>query len=274
MTAVLGAWVRPVKGLEIGLSSRIVPVPINAKGSVRISGASATFAKIDADIDAELKFKLPATFQAGVRYYGLKDGREEWDIEADYVWEQWSGMDAFRLDMKEDKILQAGMEIGLSDLTLTRNYQDTHSVRLGGQWNILDGSFNPVRGLGLTLRLGGWWESAAMPNEYTVADFAAFQRFGIGSGLSIAYRGIEVGLSYGHVFQPDRTVAAGTGRVYQQILTPTGAPMEPTGDGGMPYAVNEGKYSSSFDVIALGLTIHWDELVHGYDDAPATDATP
>lgn len=263
MTAVVGGWVRPVQGLEIGLSSRVSPVYINASGNVHLTGASSVFQAVDEDVPANLKFTMPPTFNAGVRYYGEKDGREVWDIEADFVWEGWSTLDAFRLHFNKDTVKTTGMDIRLKDLEMTRKYQDTYSVRLGGQWNVLGGSFRPVAGLGMTLRLGGWWESATMPNAYSMMDFAAFQRFGIGTGLSIAYRGIEVGLSYAHVFQPDRTVAPGAGRVYQQILQVDGTVLQSKGDGGMPYAVNEGTFKSGLNLFTVGLTIYWDELIHG-----------
>ena len=70
---------------------------------------------------------------------------------------------------------------------------------------------------------------------------------------------MEVGLSYAHVFQETRTVAEGTGAIPAQTVVP-----DPEVNGnvladGDP--ANEGTIKSSFDIITIGVGIHFDELI-------------
>ena len=266
MTAEVGAWYRPWKFLEIGASSRVAPVEINATGSVKMSGDGPQSVFVNAspiNVPAKLKFVLPPTFRGGVRYRHLVGEREVFDVEADFAWEQWSRLDAFRTSFPgaacadDASIGKLGLpcahlkgsstNIPLYPMTLTRNWKDTYSVRVGGQWNAI-----PKR---LIARLGWWWESAAQPLSYTMIDLPSWDRFGLGFGLSTEWRGVEVAFSYMHIFQLSRTVSEGQGRVYQQQVTNDGYVAR--------YPVNEGRYTSSIDVASIGLTLHFNDLIHG-----------
>lgn len=256
-SAIIGAWVRPIPALEIALSARVVPIHFKLSGDIRMSGTpNSILAKFSEDVPATLSFTYPMSVQTAIRYRHLEGEREVFDLELDFVWEQWSSMEAFKVDFKKDQIEALGSTILLQELTLVRNYQDTYSVRLGGQYNAIPDW--------LTVRFGAWWESAAHRSEYSMVDLPSFDRFGVAAGLSTKWRGVELGISYAHVFQLDRTVNPGQGRIYQQILQPDGS----IADG---YAVNEGSYSGSFDIITIGLNITWETLVYGEG---ALDRTP
>jgi len=253
-SALLGAWARPVEWLELGFNARVVPVKVRATGKVKLGGTqNSVYSAMDPiKVDGRLEFTMPATVQVGARYRHVRQDREVFDVEADFVWEQWSAMDAFRMTTTESNS-DLGVTIDPMKVTLARHWKDTYSVRLGGQWNAIP--------QWLTARLGGWWESATQPVAYTSLDLPAFQRFGIGAGLSTNIYGFEVGFSYAHVFQMDRTVAAGTGRIRQQLM---GA--EKVGDEFVPvinqgYAVNEGTYKSSYDILTVGISIDWNTLL-------------
>lgn len=257
-SGILGLWVQPVKGFEIAAAARVAPIQVRAKGDLKISGQPSSFYSRwgGVTVPGRLSFDYPVDVRVALRYVDRKGDREAWDVEADYAWEQWSDMDAFRIKFDVAQVEALGTNMLLNSLTMPRNLKDTHSVRLGGSYNPLPDH--------LWVRAGAWWESGAQPNAYTITDLPSWDRFGVGLGLSGAYRGFEVGLSYAHVFQMDRHVKNGEGRIYQQSLGL---------DGNITngYAVNEGRYHSSFDVLALGVTIRWEELI--YNRKPGSAAT-
>lgn len=257
MTATIGAWARPLPFLELAVSARVVPVDIEADGDVTMKGTPGSVYVNAAPVvvPATLSFTYPVTVMAGVRYFYEADGRELFDVEVDFVWEQWSALDAFRVNFQQDELDVFGTIVPLEKITLQRDYQDTYSVRLGGEWN-------PIQDT-LWVRLGGWWESGAQKSAYTLVDFPSFHRFGIGVGISAQWHGVELGISYAHVFQLARDVAAGSGRVYPQIMTFDGTLWDP--QSGDPLAenvpaVNEGHYEGSYDILTVGLGFHFDEL--------------
>ena len=267
-TALLGAWAKPLPCLEFGFNARIIPVKVKAKGDVKLKGTeNSVYKNLEEPIQVEgkLEFNMPATVQLGARYMFVRQDREIFNIEADFVWEQWSRMDAFRMATTE-LAEGPGLTIDPINIALERRWKDTYSVRLGGQWNAIPDW--------LTARLGGWWESATQPNAYTTVDLPGFSRFGIGFGLSTSIYGFEIGMAYAHVFQMDRTVEAGTGLVRQQLV---GTEIDENGRATMieGYAVNEGKYQSSFDIITVGISVDWNKLISkGRGTPPESDLPP
>ncbi len=257
-SVLLGGWGRPLPFLELGFSARIFPIPIRATGNLYISGtenslyptkaelAARTPAEKPVKVPGSLSFTYPADVKVGARYLHKQGDREVFDIEADFVWEQWSAMDSFKMKFDVNEVEAYSTTLILNEINLPRNQKDTYSVRLGGTYNAIPDH--------LWARLGGWWESGSQPLAYTTVDLPSWDRFGIGLGLSGAYRGFELGISYAHVFQMSRNVKSG--KVYQQIL-------DFEGNVRNGYAVNEGKYTGSYDILSVGLTILWEELIYG-----------
>ncbi len=258
-TAIVGAFVRPLPYLEFAVSSRLIPIRYNPTGNIRISGAQGDgmlFKNMDPfTIPATLTFTYPMTAQVGARYLFERGGREVGDIELDFVWEHWSQLKSFDITFSETTLEKLGYRMTFKKLVLARNYQDTFSLRLGGQWNAIP--------KWLTVRAGGWWESPAHRVGYTMLDFPSLNRFGLAAGLSTEWRGIEFGIAYAHVFQQDRTVCVNQAGIYQQVMQPDGSMLVHDGTAPDPYPVNAGRYSGSFDVVTIGLNLHFDTLIHG-----------
>ena len=253
MTLILAAWARPLPCLELGVSARVVPLEMDPEGRVRVEGTSnaeVIAGKGPVETTARLAFTLPAYVQAGVRYVHRDGEHEVFDIEVDFVWEQWSALGSFRLDYTADRmdLWDIGTVEAFQAVVLARNYQDTYSVRLGGQWNVVPDVF--------TIRLGGLWESAALENAYTTLDFASFERFGVAAGVSVAWHGVELAFSYAHIFQLPRDVAPSEGRIHQQQMYFARDELQMKDRA----VVNAGRYESSYDVIAIGLGVHFDAL--------------
>ena len=136
----------------------------------------------------------------GVRYKFLgHDDFEHGDIELDGTWEGWNWAEG-----DGDKI-QIDSLGPFSDIhpTLTHHYMDTYSIRLGGAYNIRlpAGVF--------TLRLGGFFDSAATKYKDTRVDFDTMAHYGGTAGLGYSVRGITLNIAYAYMYEPDRNVTNG-----------------------------------------------------------------
>lgn len=261
-TANIGAWWRIIDALEWGFSARVVPVFLNPEGSVtvrKIPGIDFVNSETSSvellNTKASLDITLPLTLRTGLRYRYVGDsGKEVFDIEADFVYEGWSSVKAFDVNLEGDVVVtpaagaQPLPEAGLNDLKLDKRWKDTFSVRLGGTVQVLPDM--------LSLSLGGLWESGATPDQYSSLDFPSFDRYGVGGGLQAKFYGIELSVAYMHVFQEDRTVSEASGKVFQQ------RPLAPCPDAceeitGVP--VNAGVFKTAYHQLNMSLALHFDE---------------
>ncbi|MEM6296577.1 MAG: outer membrane protein transport protein, partial [Myxococcota bacterium] len=198
-TAQIGLWYRPWQRVEFGFSSRFVPVYFKPKGGVSVDKSTLVTEEITVDMD----LTLPAIVRGGVRYIHDTGDREWFDIELDAVYESWSLLKSFELDVQGQI---NGQE--LQELTLPKNWKDTVSVRLGGDVHPLP----PY----LTLRTGAFFETAAVPENFSHIDFPSFRRVGVGAGFTAGAKGAYLTVGYMHVFQEKRTVSEEFGKIFQQ----------------------------------------------------------
>lgn len=232
-TAVAGGFWRPAPGLELGASFRL-PVRLEPEGGVSVDKPTLV---TDA-LSARLALTLPFLARAGVRVFGLDGGGGElWDLELDLVWEGWSSIDRYVVEM-DGKI--SGQEV--DRLVIEKRWRDTWSIRLGGDLALLPRL--------LTVRAGAFWESGASPETYSHIDFPSFMRLGTGAGLTVDLGTLSLTAAYQHVFQEDREVTEVAAKQFQQRpLRPC-----PADCGGLPGVMaNAGTFETSFDVISLGL---------------------
>ena len=238
--AIAGAWYRPWRFLELGLASRFVPAYIQAKGSVEVDKPSL----VTDDLTAEMEYQMPVQVRGGVRYIHESGDREQFDLELDVFWENWSAIDAY--DMKFHGAI-SGQEV--QDLSMQKAWRDTVSVRIGSDINVVDDH--------LKARVGGFWESGAVPENYEHLDFPSFDRFGLGAGLTGTFGAISLSVAYMHIFQEDREVSALHAKQFQQRpLNP--CPDRCSGYSGVP--ANAGTFESSYDIVSVGLDVAISEL--------------
>ncbi len=246
-TALVGLWYRPHRRVELGLSSRVVPVFLRPKGGVAVDKPTL----VSRDIRVEMPLVLPATLRGGVRYIHEVERagkvRRWFDLELDAVYENWSSIKAFQL--KFDGAI-SGQE--LTDLRMPKNWRDTVSVRLGSDIYALP----PY----LTVRLGGLFETATQGVNDSHLDFPAFARGGVGAGFSAGAKGIYATVGYLHIFQAKREISEAQAQVFQQRpLAP--CPAECNGLSGVP--ANAGVFRSSYDMLNLGIEFRFQELLAG-----------
>lgn len=238
-------------GFRLGASYR-PPIDWDTTGefSLDFPPAFSELAALDGNT-LNFKTKQAGSLRAGVSYEhgehpGIS-GAPLFDVEFNYVWEDWSRVDNFIIE-PQVQLLIVDVPQPLNPVLQRKGWQDTHSFRLGGSLGATTW---------LTLMAGASYETAAMPLEYTNIDFASWERASVGGGVSIqALDWLEVSLAYSATFSPDRKVT--NGEVYQSIPTSacTGpdylddACATPGSPPGNPQ--NNGEWSTFTQILSIG----------------------
>lgn len=243
-TLIVGGWVRPIPSLEFGISGRVVPVNLAATGDIALTNTPGGSKFSDSQLAVEgsaarLTLVIPPTARAGVRYRHLDGEKERFDVELNVVYEAWSMLDRYSVEL--DGIIKLFAAHEAPDVTIEKRWKDTLSVRLGGTYN-----FDAP----LSLSAGAFYETGAVPNAYTHLDFPSFDRVGLSAGVSGEVGKLTWTLAYAHIFQESRTVDERFAKVYQQrpiSECPDGC------DGYDPVPANAGTFESSYDIFAASL---------------------
>jgi len=249
-SALLGAWWRPTPALELGVSGRVVPASLALEGDYIVKNIAGQAQFSDANLSitnsaARLDLSIPPTARAGVRYRHLDGDREVFDVELDVVYEAWSMVE--RYDVELDGTINLFAAAEATDAVIEKRWRDTVSVRLGGTANVWSSGADA-----LSLSAGAYWERGATPENYEHIDFMSFDRVGLGLGARLATGPMTFTLGYSHVFQDDHQVDERYGKVYQQRpLDPCPACDGGAGWSGVP--ANAGTFTSSYDLLAIGV---------------------
>ena len=269
--ATFGTWVRPIPRLRIGASLRF-PFDEGFANNIDASGhASLSFTgsltqslyqqgldtngeeglvaynnsdKAVSKIPVTFHMKIPMVARLGIQYiHPLTEDEQLFDIELDVIWEGWSVLKQYRVDMDGYMMLTGEGVQGEANkqqfrpVIVPKNFRDTWSVRLGGDVRIVEW---------LQARLGAYYETGAIPVAYTNIDFASFDRVGLGTGLTFHWRWFDLSFAYSHIFQVDRVVSHERARVYTQFPMLSEAPLAED-------KVNAGRYETSYDIYSLSL---------------------
>ncbi len=234
-TGSLGVLSQPLEWLEFGASVRF-PARVQASGNVSYEAPSSdlhTSHLVPGEDRVTVKQSFPWVVRGGVRFI-----QPRFDIELDVVWEQWSSLESFEVDL--DATLDLGEGRGIEempDTKLLKMFRDTWSVRLGGDVEVWPET--------LTVRLGGFYQSSAYPKDNATfnLDFPYAEQVGLGGGLTVHIADwVDATIGYQHVFQPRVEVRSGV--VQQQG--------QPTFDGQqIGNTVNNGRYDVSIDVLGI-----------------------
>jgi long-subunit fatty acid transport protein len=247
--------IHPHRTIDIGFNARM-PIVLNTSGTVDATSPPAAPITLPQD-KATFNTRLPPVVRLGIRYKFLgMDRFEHGDIEVDGDWEGWNWAEG---DGDKIDIPALGP---FSDIhpTLTHHYQDTYSVRVGGAYNIRlpAGVF--------TLRLGGYFDSAATKYKDTRIDFDTMARYAGTAGLGYSVRGVTLNVAYAYIYEPDRTVTNGDIQSINGVAN--GSTM--TTEGPTP-VINNGTYHAQNMVLSFGLQIAWETLLkrtrrHNWED--------
>ena len=256
ITGNVGFWYRPIDALEIGISGKVIPTIFRPEGTLEVDKETLVTDEVKASMK---KITMPVNLRGGLRYVHMKGERELFDIEANVVWENWSQIKSYDLTFDGSVAGQA-----LLPLSLKKNWKDTVSVRLGGDYNVIEDH--------LTVRAGGFFETGAVQEDYAHLDFPSFNRGGVGLGLTAGIPGAEFSVGYSHVFQATQNVSEASAKTYQQrplrpcpeYCTDPGADgMAGTPDdiaiNGVP--ANAGIFESSYDIIGVSVDLNFTALI-------------
>ena len=258
-SAIVGGWWRPTPSVEIGASGRVIPVSLDGKGDFTIAttptGAAFTAQQLTvAGSSAALQLVLPQTAHVGVRYRGLDhvggpEGAtptevERWDIELDVVWEGWSRLKDFNVNLEGE--IQLFAKANAQDVVVAKRWKDTLSARLGGSYNLANAP--------LGFSAGTFYETGAVPQNYQNLDFPSYDRLGVSAGVHGKVWKVDWNVAYSHIFQGDQVVTEANAKVFQQrpvAPCPTGC----QGYDGVP--ANAGTFTSSFDILSASVGVHF-----------------
>ena len=190
---------------------------------------------------------MPAYLRAGVQYGqdGLFDGLMNYEVELDFVYEQWSAYNHILLESSGIAFGQGGEPAALEPLVQPRDWQDAWSVRAGGEIQLWENL--------VALRSGVMYERAAIPNTALNVELLNGEKVGIGLGGSLRLWGCTLDIGYGHHFVFDRIVDDES-TIYLENPVRTFNPEPRT-------RVAMGQYSMSYDVLSVGLNIAFDEVL-------------
>jgi hypothetical protein len=130
--------------------------------------------------DVSLTLPLPITARVGVRYIYHCHGRERVDVELNLGYESWSRVKRFTVDGAglEANLLNQRIPVGL--IEVDKQWRDTFSAQLGGDYVALPGRLN--------LRGGLFYETAVARRSHANVDFVSGQQLGGAVGASLFVR--------------------------------------------------------------------------------------
>jgi long-subunit fatty acid transport protein len=154
---VIGALIDPHPKVTIGFSAT-AQQNFGAKGTGSIDLSNNSLADlIDPDLftdDIVLNQVLPWEIRAGVAVRPI----EKLEIEAAYVWQDWSKVTEILIediDVEIDVPFLGPQKVPES-ISLPAGLKDTHSFRLGAEWDVAD----PI-----VLRVGGFYETGSITTQ-------------------------------------------------------------------------------------------------------------
>ena len=255
--AILGAWVRPVPFLQIGLAGQVIPTSIETKSTLTVTPVDPSLGEIEITRDGlpandvNVILPLPMMARGGVRYIGL--GTHPFDIEVDVEYETWSRVNQFTVDTHGLSAYLLGSDTPLGRIAIAKHWRDTLAVKLGGDVSVIPGV--------LALRGGAFHETAIADPTYSNVDFPGGRMVGGAAGASYVSGHWEVAVAYQLRHMLGVSVTEPEARVYQQVPAsacqgpgyndPTAC--NPNYLGQPSPAINAGSYTATFHHLSLAL---------------------
>ncbi|MDJ0764187.1 MAG: outer membrane protein transport protein [Myxococcota bacterium] len=250
-TGIIGVLSNPLDWLELGVSVHL-PATMEAEGTIEYTPSEVDApdsAVVEGHDKVTVKQTIVMKILSGVRYI-----HEYFDIELDFVWENWASNDGilleldFIVDPNPNNDTDEDQNV-IPDNKISKDYQNTYSFRLGSDIEVWPEN--------LTFRLGGFYQSSAYVDEKTFSvDFPYWDQFGASFGVTWhAFGMFDFTAGYLHIFQPSVTVTDGT------LQQNSGTQFDAQGDGSLMLAtgntVNNGTYDVNFNILALAVEGHF-----------------
>ncbi len=240
-TGNAGITVVPERHVRIGLSAQL-PTHIDSPATiqVRLPTESPLFdgASVSGD-QGHVVFNLPAVFRAGVEVRPIDALR----VELAYVHEFWSNhteIDVIPSNITINGIVGFPSSFKVGEIVIPRHFQDSDSIRLGGEY------FIPIGNYRLDVRGGVALESSAVPPNYESALTVDMNKLttSLGAGFHVG-KHWRFDLVYAHVFGETVTTNPATAAV------PAINPVQ--GNPTPPDTINGGTYTAHADIVGIGV---------------------
>lgn len=237
-TGNLGVVYEPVEQLRLGSSFQL-PTVISSgtKFDVRLPTSAVFDGARVTGTDAHVRFELPPVLRFGAEVRPVPELR----VELAYVREFWSVHDAIELTPEGtaiEGITGLPRRFPLPAIRFARNFQDSDSVRLGGEY-----AFS-LWGYDMVLRSGVSYETSAVPREYLSLLTVDMDKItlAIGGGIHIGEHW-RLDATYAHLFASSVNVPSDAAQIGRINPIAGNAPLE---------AVNGGQYAASADLVGVG----------------------
>jgi long-chain fatty acid transport protein len=238
-SANAGAVFIPEPHIRIGLSGQL-PTIISAPATLKVrlpNDVAFDGARVVGD-EMHVRFELPAILRAGVEVRPTKDLR----VEAAYVREMWTthhAIDASNKNVTIEGVTGAPAQVRIPDITFPRQFENSNSYRLGGEYSFA------IAGYPVAARAGLAYETSAVPVPYVSLVSLDMDKVigSIGGSIFVAEHW-RFDFVWAHFFANSVTVPADQAQIPRVNPLKGNAPLE---------AVNGGKYEASADLIGIGL---------------------
>jgi long-chain fatty acid transport protein len=241
-SANFGLIAVPDKHVHLGASAQL-PFWINAPAKIQVKLPNAAVFK-DArqeGEDARVRFRLPPVLRFGAEYRTDLGEESTLRVELAYVREFWSVHDS--IDLTPEGVAIEGIaglprRVPLPAIKFPRNFQDTNSLRLGGEYTFT------LWGYPMDLRSGLSYETSAIPREYLSLLTIDMNKvtLALGGGLHIGDHW-RLDMTFAHLFASSVNVSADTAKIPRVNPIAGNAPLE---------AVNGGSYAAAADLVGVG----------------------
>lgn len=236
----VGAIYIPDPAWRVGAAFQL-PFYVRAPATIETRLPSAAlFENATQDGDkASVAFDLPWSLRAGVETRAVKDLR----VELAFEFTRWSMFDKIQLTpngISLDDVATFPPKYYLPPVSLVKNFRDTGSVKLGGEY-----SFDAA-GQRLDVRGGLAYESSAIPHGYLSVQTLDLAKVTASIGASVHVKDFRFDLLFSHVQGIGESLDPKDAQIAQVYPLAANAPKNPD-------YVNGGVYSARAEVIGLGL---------------------
>lgn len=261
-TGSLGVIWIPTPKARAGLSFQL-PVFVRSGATLRARlPSNPLFERASQEGEAAgIAFDLPWSLRAGVELRLIDNLR----LEVGGGFEAWGMHDKISVTPKQMAVkgIAAFPEtFYLPAFDLPRKFQDTFSLRAGGEYSI------PVSSMTLDARAGVSYESSAVPTDYLHVLTLDSDKVTAALGLSLHVGKVRLDAVYAHIFLFDRAVDPASAKIDQVVDRILGNPPE------HPDYINGGLYSSRADVVGLGITYQYGAVPKEFAAAGSATGTP
>jgi len=242
-SANMGVTFVPDPHLRIGVSGQL-PFVVDAPATVTVKLPNAV--EFDQAVqqgdNAHVKFELPAIFRAGIEGRA-RVGPGNLRVEVAYVREFWTTQHSIDIVPSNIELLNVRgfpSPFAVSPISIPRNFDNSNSYRLGGEYGFEAGGYK------LDARLGLAFETSAVPVAYESPLTVDMNKITLGLGGSIHLgQHWRFDAVYAHVFAASVYVDPAVAAV------PKVNPVQ--GNPTASEAINGGTYTASADVLGVGL---------------------